>query len=102
MLIDYSERACALLARPLSSDEQHELYDVFYRVGTGLGILTCLPSYTEWRTGSRAAPSPGPVAQRRHRRVVCEYRKHLGAWRYRLLLRIQAVLAPGHVRDCWG
>src|SRR5688572_21631740 len=35
MLIDYSERAHELLARSLSKEEQSELYDVFYRVGTG-------------------------------------------------------------------
>src|SRR5215207_2955400 len=49
MLIDYSERAHELLARPLSADEQNELYDVFYRVGTGLGIPALPPSYPEWR-----------------------------------------------------
>jgi len=38
MLIDYSERAHELFARPLSNDEQRELYDVCYRVGIGLGI----------------------------------------------------------------
>src|SRR5678815_784740 len=46
MLIDYSERAHALLARPLSAPEQRELYDVFYRVGIGLGIPGLPPSYT--------------------------------------------------------
>ena len=35
MLIDLSERAHALLARPLNADEQRDLYRVFYRVGTG-------------------------------------------------------------------
>src|SRR5688572_21490914 len=27
-----------------------------------------------------------------------QYRRHLGPWRYRLLLWIQAMLAPAHVR----
>ncbi len=49
MLIDYSERAHELLARPLTSDEQHELYDVFHRVGTGLRIPDLPPSYALWR-----------------------------------------------------
>src|SRR5215203_5283282 len=38
MLIDYSERAHGMLAGSLSAAEQHELYDVFFRVGTGLRI----------------------------------------------------------------
>src|SRR5688572_30019291 len=38
MLIDYSERAHAALAAPLTPDEQAEVYDVFQRVGLGLRI----------------------------------------------------------------
>ena len=30
--------------------------------------------------------------------LYAQYRNHLGPWRYRLLLWIQAVLAPEHVR----
>ncbi|HEX8830404.1 MAG TPA: oxygenase MpaB family protein, partial [Longimicrobium sp.] len=49
MLIDYSERAHELLARPLTEDERHELYDVFYRVGLGLQIPGLPPTYDAWR-----------------------------------------------------
>src|SRR3954469_19060285 len=52
MLIAYSERAHEVLDRPLSADEQRELYDVFHRVGTGLGIPDLPASYLEW-TGDR-------------------------------------------------
>src|SRR3954465_13803828 len=48
MLIDYSERAHELLDRPLGADEQIELYDVFRRVGVGLGVSDLPSSYTEW------------------------------------------------------
>jgi mpaB/rubber oxygenase-like protein len=48
MLIDYSERAYELLERPLTADEQDELYDVFYRVGIGLGIPDLPTTYAEW------------------------------------------------------
>jgi uncharacterized protein (DUF2236 family) len=98
MLIDYSERAHALLARPLSADEQRELYDVFYRVGTGLRIPDLPPSYTEWRADRERhlrrdlSYSDGTAA------LYAQYRRHLGLWRYRLLLRIQGMLAPEYVR----
>src|SRR5688500_18034462 len=49
MLIDYSERAHELLARPLSGEARAELYDVFYRVGTGLRIPGLPSSYALWR-----------------------------------------------------
>jgi uncharacterized protein (DUF2236 family) len=98
MLIDYSERAHALLARPLSADEQRELYDVFYRVGTGLRIPDLPPSYTEWRADREShlrrdlSHSDGTKA------LYAQYRRHLGPWRYRLLLWIQGILAPEYVR----
>ena len=98
MLIDYSERAHELLARPLSAAEQTELYDVFYRVGSGLRIPDLPPSYAQWRVDRDSHlrrdlhQSDGTTA------LYAQYREYLGAWRYRLLLRIQAILVPEHVR----
>jgi uncharacterized protein (DUF2236 family) len=99
MLIDYSEKAHALLHRSLTPDEQAELYDVFHRVGKGLGIRDLPVSYSHWRADRERhlradlAHGDGTTA------LLAQYRNHLGTWRYRLLRRIQAVLAPGHVRD---
>jgi uncharacterized protein (DUF2236 family) len=98
MLIDYSERAGELLAGPLSSDEQCELYDVFHRVGTGLGIPDLPSSYTEWRTDRERHLRRDLLYSAGTAALYAQYRKHLGPWRYRLLLRIQAILAPEHVR----
>jgi uncharacterized protein (DUF2236 family) len=98
MLIDYSERAHELLSRPLRADEQRELYDVFHRVGRGLRIPELPASYDEWRDDRvrhlrrDLAYGEGTAA------LYSAYRLHLGSWRYRLLLRVQALLAPGHVR----
>jgi hypothetical protein len=50
MLIDYSERAYETFARPLSTVEQRELYDVFRRVGEGLCIPGLPRDYAAWRT----------------------------------------------------
>src|ERR1041384_2016722 len=49
MLIDYSERAHEALARPLTADERRELYDVFYRVGAGLGIPDLPAPHADWQ-----------------------------------------------------
>ncbi len=98
MLIDYSERAHELLARPLTADERDELYDVFRRVGTGLQIPDLPATYAEWRADRELhlrrdlLKGDGTVA------LYAQYRKHLGAWRYQILLRVQAILAPAHVR----
>jgi len=98
MLIDYSERAHALLARPLTAPEQRDLYDVFRRVGTGLGIPALPPTYAEWRAARELHLRRDLHHGDGTRALYAQYRHHLGPWRYSLLLRIQALLVPGHVR----
>ena len=99
MLIDYSARAHELLARPLTVDEQSQLYDVFYRVGAGLRIPQLPASYDEWKVDRDChlrrdlIPSDGTHA------LYARYRDHLGAWRFGLLRQVQSLLAPEHVRD---
>jgi hypothetical protein len=98
MLIDYSERAHELIARPLTADEQRELYDVFYRVGIGLGITGLRSSYTRWRADRECHLRRDLTYSDGTRALYAQYRNHLGPWRYGLLLQLQAVLAPAHVR----
>jgi uncharacterized protein (DUF2236 family) len=98
MLIDYSERAHELLDRPLSADERSELYDVFYRVGTGLGIPELPASYAEWRVDRESHLRRDLLYSAGTEALYAQYRKHLGPWRYRLLLWTQAILSPEHVR----
>ena len=98
MLIDYSERAHELLARPLSAGERNELYNVFFRVGTGLHIPDLPTTYAEWRADRERHLRRDLLNGDGTKELYAQYRKHLGPWRYRLLLRIQAVLAPKHVR----
>ena len=98
MLIHYSERAHELLARPLTADEQRELYNVFYRVGVGLGIPGLGSSYTRWRADRECHLRRDLLYSDGTRGLYAQYRKHLGPWRYRLLLQLQAVLAPEYVR----
>jgi uncharacterized protein (DUF2236 family) len=102
MLIDYSERAHETFDRPMSADEQGELYDVFYRVGTGLGIPDLPATYTEWRADRELHLRRDLVASGGTEALYAQYRRHLGAWRYRLLLSTQAALAPRHVRGLLG
>jgi uncharacterized protein (DUF2236 family) len=99
MLIDYSERAHELLARPLSADEQRDLYEVFYRVGTGLGIPDLPTSYTLWRADRERHLHRDLVQSEGASALYGIYRSSLGPWRYRLLRLVQAILAPEHVRD---
>lgn len=99
MLIDYSERAHELLARPLTDAERDELYDVFRRVGTGMRIPDLPPTYDAWRADRELHLRRDLVESGGTSELYARYRDHLGAWRYRLLLWIQSILVPDHVRD---
>ena len=98
MLIDYSERAHEMLARPLSAAEQDELYDVFHRVGTALRIPELPPTYGDWKADREMHLRRDLLHGDGTAALYARYREHLGPWRYRLLLRTQSVLTPEHVR----
>ena len=98
MLIDYSERAHELLVRPLTAEEQADLYGVFRRVGTGLRIPDLPTTYAAWKTDRDAHMRQDLLNSDGTAALYGQYRKHLGPWRYHLLLRVQSVLAPDHVR----
>jgi uncharacterized protein (DUF2236 family) len=102
MLIDYSERAHALLHRPLTKAEQRELYDVFRRVGEGLRIPELPANYAEWQD-DRRRHLEGDLEYSEYTRLLFEkYREHLGGWRYEILRLTQAQLAPERVRRLLG
>lgn len=98
LLIDYSERAHRLLYRPLTTSEKDDLYDVFRRVGEGLRIEELPASYEEYRIGRQLHLERDLVYSVYTRRLYEQYRRHLGSWRYLLLLQVQAVLVPEGVR----
>lgn len=99
MLIDYSEKAHDLLDRPLTADERQELYDVFFRVGTGLRIPDLPATYSAWKEDRDVHMRRDLLYSVGTKALYAQYRKHLGFWRYHLLLRVQALLAPAHVRN---
>ena len=98
MLIDYSERAHELLERPLGADERRALYEVFHRVGTGLRIPGLPATYGAWRADRESHLRRDLLRSEGTDALYAQYRNHLGPWRYLLLLRVQALLVPDHVR----
>lgn len=98
MLIDYSERAYSLLYKPLSKLEKSELYEVFQRIGNELYVPGLPSTYDEWKTDRREHMARDLVYSKHTSMLFREYRRHLGWWRYQLLLEVQSVLVPGEVR----
>ena len=98
MLVDYSERAHRLLYGALTGPEREELYAVFRRVGAGLNVKELPEDYGRWQA-DRRSHMERDLARGRHTALLYgSYRRHLGEWRYRLLLEVQALLVPERVR----
>lgn len=97
MLIDYSMRSYELLERKLTRQEKQEAFDVFYRVGSRMGVKGLPHTLDEWEE-MRAGHlhnnlEYGPYTGN----LFLQYRKHLGMVRYTLMLQTQAMLAPQRV-----
>lgn len=102
LLVDYSERAFQTLHRPLSSSEKGELWEVFRRVGIGLGIPELPLGYADWRADRELHLKHDLVFSEHTATLYAIYRRHLGPWRYLLLRQVQTLLVPKHVRRLLG
>ncbi|HEV2828528.1 MAG TPA: oxygenase MpaB family protein [Pyrinomonadaceae bacterium] len=98
MLVDYSERAYRVLYKPLSASQQHDLYTVFRRIGDELRVQELPATYAEWRPDRQRHLDRDLTYSRHTALLFQQYRRHLGFWRYHLLLQVQASLVPDEVR----
>lgn len=98
MLTDYSERAYALLYRPLSQSQKKELFEVFLRIGEGLFIPQLPKTYAEWQADRRRHLARDLSYSKHTAMLFRAYRRHLGWWRYSVLLEVQSLLVPNEVR----
>lgn len=99
MLIHYSIAAYELLERKLSEAEKEEVYNVFYRVGNRMGVQGLPPNYVEWLP-VRAAHLAADLAQSDYTLdLFQQYKKHLGAMRFRVLIEGQKLVVPERVKE---
>ena len=98
MLIDYSERAYALLYRPLTQRQKDDLFEVFLRIGEGLHVTELPKTYSDWQVDRRRHMARDLSYSEHTSMLYQAYRRHLGVWRYHLLLEVQALLVPDEVR----
>lgn len=98
MLIYYSIASYELLERKLSDEEKEEVYNVFYRVGYGMGLKELPKNYMEWLP-IRASHLKEDLQKSEYTIDLFEqYKKHLGAVRYKLLIEAQKLVVPKTVR----
>ena len=99
MLIHYSIAAFELLERKLSDDEKEELFNVFYRVGHRMGLKDLPVSYKAWLPVREAHMQNDLERSPYTDDLFSQYRKHLGAARYRVLREGQILVVPERVNQ---
>ena len=102
MLIDYSIRAYELLERRLTLAEREEVFNVFNRVGTRMGIAGLPQTYTEWEIMRKAHLQDNLHKSEFTVDLYRQYRRHLGPVRYWLLKQVQVLTVPAVVRQYLG
>jgi hypothetical protein len=99
MLIYYSIAAYELLERPLNDKEKEEVYNVFYRVGDGMGLKELPNTYKDWLP-IRASHLRDDLNKSDYTiDLFKQYKKHLGTMRYKVLIEAQKLVVPETVRS---
>jgi hypothetical protein len=99
MLIHYSIASYELLEKKLSDEEKEEVYNVFYRVGIRMGLKELPPAYPNWLPVRIAHLQENLEKSEYTTDLFKQYKKHLGAMRFKVLIEGQKLVVPDRVRD---
>ena len=102
MLIHYSIAAHELLEKKLTEDEKQEVFDVFYRVGSRMGLKGLPATFPEWVKMREDHLNNNMDKSKYTIDLFKQYRKHLGPFRYVLLIEGQKLVVPPQVRRMLG
>jgi hypothetical protein len=102
MLIYYSKAAFELLERKMNPDEKEELYQVFYRVGDRMGLKELPENYEDWLPVRQLHLEQDLEKSNYSNDLFKQYRKHLGAFRYKMLIEAQKLVVPTRLRSLLG
>lgn len=97
MLIHYSIASFEVLERKLSTEEKEDVYDVFFRMGKEMNLKELPYTYNEWLTSRTEHLNNDLVYSPLTKDLFKQYKKHLGSFRYGVLLSVQKLLAPKQV-----
>ena len=102
MLIHYSVASFELLERKLSPTEKEEVYDVFFRFGARMKLCGLADNYQHWLLQRETDMQNDLEKSALSIDLFKQYRKHLGRFRYFLLVEVQKLLVPVKVRKLLG
>lgn len=97
MLIYYSKAAFELLEREMNPQEKEELYQVFCRVGNRMGLKELPANYLDWLPVRQSHLEHDLENSHYSIDLFKQYRKHLGTFRYRMLIEAQKLVVPKRV-----
>jgi len=99
MLVHYSISAHELFEKKLSNEEKEGVYNVFYRVGARMGLKQLPPTYAEWLPVRNAHLMEDLQKGEYTVDLFKQYRKHLGAIRFKILIEGQKLVIPDSVKE---
>jgi hypothetical protein len=99
MLIHYSIASFELLERKLTEEEKQEVFEVFNGVGIRMKLKALPGNYNEWLLAHQQHLQDDLIKSNYSEDLFKQYKKHLGAFRYRLLLEGQILVVPQRVNE---
>jgi uncharacterized protein (DUF2236 family) len=102
MLIHYSISSFEILERKLSEGQKADVFDVFYRMGSRMGLVGLPANYQEWLVMRKEHLENNSEKSTYTIDLYKQYRKHLGPIRYKLLKEAQVLVVPEKVRILLG
>ncbi|TDH27956.1 DUF2236 domain-containing protein [Segetibacter sp. 3557_3] len=98
MLIHYSIAAYELLERKLTASEKEEVFQVFFRMGLRMNIPGLPTNYRDWLPVRKVHLEENLEKSKYSIDLYRQYRKHLGLFRYKLLVEGQKLVVPEQVK----
>lgn len=102
MLIYYSVASFELMERKLTVQEKEDLYDVFYRLGNRMGLKKLPDNFNEWLIMRNEHLEQDLKQTNYSIDLYKQYKKHLGAIRFKLLRHSQILVVPERVNNLLG
>lgn len=102
MLIHYSIASFELLERKLTDAEKEEVYNVFYRTGEKMELKELPANYNNWLLAREKHLNSDLQKSAYTIDLFKQYKKNLGAVRYKILVEAQMLVAPDKVKELLG
>src|SRR6185436_2495212 len=101
-LIHYSIAAYEVLEHKLTAEEKEEVYNVFYRVGDRMGVKDLPLNYNLWLPIREEHLKQNLQKSKYTIDLFKQYKKHLGAMRFKVLIEGQKLVVPQRVKELMG